>query len=91
MHTLLDALRGATPRADADAANSDVYHDGTQGRRFGYRPALEPVLRGRVEDLLKVIEGEAVQLGKDIGRCAGWWNAVPTPSLCLMPTFTTPV
>jgi len=69
--TLLDALRGTTPRTELDAANSDVHYDATPGRGFGLRPALEPVLRVRVEDMLKVIEGEAVQLGKDIGRCIG--------------------
>lgn len=82
---MLDALRGTTPRADTDTANSDFYYYGTYGRRFGFRPALEPGLRGRVEDVLKVVEGEAVQLGKDIGRCVGWRDALPTSSVsCAM-------
>ncbi len=60
---LLWALKGQSRNRQFDIANSDSY-----GRDLmGCRPALEPGLRSRVEDMLGEIEREAVQLGRDIG------------------------
>jgi hypothetical protein len=57
-----------------DAATSDSYYSETHGQRRWSRPTLEPVLRGRVENVLKVVESEALQLGRNIGMCAGCSN-----------------